>query len=219
MISEERIMGFVEGEGCFSIAIQRHIDRTPRKCGWKYNIKRPFLFEVMPSFRLTICEADRQILEEVRETLGIGQIYVQKRSLEGKGEQNIAHYYAEGLKQCLLVREFFQKQKFYTRKGKNFQLWCKCLEIVESGRHLEKEGLLEICGIRDQMNYRSTKRKWGAEEIEKILDAKPIHQTAHFNEKQENSIHNENMALKEWLRPRQGNSMKGKPILDLAEKT
>jgi len=35
MISEERIMDFVEGEGCFSITIQRVIDRRPRK-GWAF---------------------------------------------------------------------------------------------------------------------------------------------------------------------------------------
>jgi len=210
-------MGFVEGEGCFSITIQRCIDRRPRKGTARFNIKRPLLFRAYPCFRATICEADRQILDELRETLGVGQIYIQKRALKKSTAQNVAYYYAEGVKECLVVKEFFQRQRFYTRKGDSFRLWCQALEIILSGKHLEKEGLLEICRIRDQMNFRKTKSKWRADEIEKILDAKPIHNPAHFNEKQQELIHNTNLDLADWLKPRRGNCMKGKPVTPAAQ--
>jgi hypothetical protein len=217
MISEERIMGFVEGEGCFSITIQRVIDRRPRKRDKPSNIKRPYLFTIKPTFRMTISARDRQILEEARETLGFGQIYVQERSQKDPKCKDVAHYYAQGLKECLAAKDFFQRQTFYTKKGKDFELWCKALEIIKSGSHLEKAGILEICGIRDKMNKRASKGKWSAEAVEKILDAKPIHQTAHFDEKQEKLLHNENFDLQAWLKRKQGNSMKGKPELEVAQ--
>ena len=157
-----------------------------------------------------MCEKDRKILEEIRETLGFGEIYAQKRSLKYPEKQDVVQYYAEGLKGCRKARDFFQKQRFYTRKGEDFQIWCKCLEIIDSGRHLEKEGILEICSLRDQMNFRKTKNKRSTEEIEAILNAKPIHQTAHFNEKQEKLIHNENFDQRTWLAPKQGNHIKGR---------
>jgi hypothetical protein len=209
LISEERIMGFVEGEGCFSITIQRVIERRQRTRNKPSNIKRPYLFRAHPTFRLTISEQDREILNVIRETLGFGQIYVQNRSQKDSRYKDIAYYYAQGLKECLLAKDFFQRQKFYTNKGRDFEFWCKALEIIKSGRHLEKDGLLEICGIRDQMNKRSSKGKWCKEEIEKILDAKPIHNPTYFNEKQVKLIHNKSFDLEGWLKPRPGNNMKG----------
>ena len=209
LISEERIMGFVEGEGCFSITIQRVIERRPRLRNRPFNIKRPYLFRAYPTFRLTIAEQDRKILEAVRETLGFGQIYVQNRSQKDSRHKDIAYYYAQGLKECLLAKDFFQRQKFYTAKGLDFERWCQALEIIKSGRHLEKNGLLEICCIRDQMNKRASKGKWCKEEIEKILDAKPIHNPAYFVQKQAKLIHNKSFDLEGWLKPKQGNNMKG----------
>jgi len=217
LISDERIMGFVEGEGCFSIGIQKYIDRKPRKGRGRSKIKRPFLFRVLPTFRLTICDKDRQILEEIKETFGFGKIYVQKRELKSKRQQDIAIYYAESLKDCQEIRKFFQRQRFYTRKAKDFELWCQCLEIVEKKRHLTKKGLLELCRLRDQMNFRRTKSKWTVEEIERIIDAKPIHQTAHFDEKQAQLIHNGKVDLEKWLLPSQGNSKKSRFVAAVAQ--
>ena len=213
MISEERIMGFVEGEGCFSITIQRYIDRKPRKGTKRNKIKRPFLFKIIPTFRVTISEQDREILDEIKETLGFGQIYTQKRSLKDPRNKDVTHYYAQGIGECLKTKDFFLRQKFYTNKGKDFQLWCQALQIIKSGKHLEKQGILEICDIRDKMNKRASKGKWSKEEIERILDEKPIHAEAHFTEKQARLIHNNNVDLEAWIKPRQGNHKKpgGKP--------
>ena len=203
-------MGLVEGEGCFSIGIQKYIDRRPRKTGKRSNIKRPYLFRVIPNFRVTICKADSQILEEVKETFGFGQIYTQKRAAKSKTEQDVCQYYVQSVADCQKTRDFFQRQRFYTRKGEDFQLWCKCLEIIEKKEHLTRTGLLEICRIRDQMNFRKTKNKWTVEEIETILNAKPIHQTAHFDEKQASLIHNSKVDLHKWLSHNQGNSKKSR---------
>tara|TARA_Y100000310_G_C20695443_1_gene825368 strand:+ start:212 stop:898 length:687 start_codon:yes stop_codon:yes gene_type:complete len=217
MISDERIMGFVEGEGCFSIGIQKYIDRRPRKtAGKRSNIKRPFLFRVLPLFQLTIREADRRILNEIKETLGFGSIYTQKRAKKSKTQQDVSIYYADGVTLGKKVREFFQKQRFYTRKGHDFQLWCQCLELMEKKKHLTKKGPLKICRIRDQMNFRRTKNKWSTDEIEKIWDAKPLHQTAHFDEKQASLIHNSEVDLKKWLLPSQGNSKKAISVSKVA---
>lgn len=211
MISEERIMGFVEGEGCFSIGIGKYIDRRSRKGRGRFNIKNPRLFRVNPSFRITLCREDRQILEEIKETLGFGKIYTQKRSLKYPEKQDVDQYYAQGFESCQKAKDFFQRQKFYTRKGKDFQLWCQALEILKSDKKLKKEDILEICKLRDQMNFRKTKNKRSTKEIEQILNAKPIHQTAYFNEKQAELIHNNNLDLKSWLAKKPGNHIKGRP--------
>jgi len=205
MLSNDYILGFVEGEGCFSITIGKNICRAPRmNPGKRLNIKNPYLFTVKPSFRITNCEANRAVLDEIKETLGVGNVYVQKNADSRK--QNAAHFYTKSFAECLKVRDIFKELSFRTKKGEDFAIWCKCLEIMEKKEHLSKEGLLRICELRDQMNFRKTKNKWNKEEIEKILEEKPIHHTAHFDPDKQELIHNSKVDLSDWLAPRRGNN-------------
>ncbi len=211
MISEERIMGFVEGEGCFNIAIQRYIDRKSRKTSKRWGHTNASLFKPRPSFRIGVCEADRWILDEIKETLGFGAIYLQKRSLKNTSKQDFAQYYTKSFEECLKTKDFFQRQVFYTRKGHDFHLWCQALELIKNKAHLKKEGLLEICRIRDQMNYLKTKNKRSTEEIKRILEEKPTHLMSQFDKKQAKLIHNKSFDQRVWLVPKQGNHIQGRP--------
>lgn len=67
-------MGFVEGEGCFSIGIQKVVDKKPRKTGRKLKIKNPYILKIIPSFRIVIVEKDRKVLDMIKEKLNTGQI-------------------------------------------------------------------------------------------------------------------------------------------------
>lgn len=67
------------------------------------------------------------------------------------------------------------------------------------------------------MNKRSSKGKWSKEEIEKILDAKPIHNPAYFNKTQAKLIHNKNIDLKGWLAPKKGNNKKPETLPKIAQ--
>lgn len=204
MLSNDYILGFVEGEGCFSIGIGKNIDRRERKVGRKNNVKNPYLFTVKPSFRITNLATNIKVLEEIRNTLSFGQIYTQKRN--NNQNQTVAYYYTKSLNECLKAKKFFSELTFRTTKGKDFALWCQGLEIILSKKHLQKEGLLELCALRDQMNYRPTKNKWTTEEIKKILEEKPNHFTAHKDPKQNQLLHNNNPSFPKWLSKDQGNS-------------
>jgi len=209
MLSKDYILGFVEGEGCFSITIQRYVDRKPRKTKTRCKKKYPYLFRVNPTFRITqVIDDGCDVLKEVKETLGFGCFQIQRRSLADGNSRDVVHYYAQGLNECFRVKEFFTSLEFKTSKGKSFEKWCRVLDLMEEGKHLTREGLLEICDIRGGMNYRKSKCKWTKEEIIKVLDAKPIHQTAHFDPEQEKLIHNNNLDMFEYLKLRQGNRKK-----------
>lgn len=215
MLSTDYVLGFVEGEGCFSIPIGRNIDRKPRKNpGKRLNIKNPFLFQIKPTFRITQVEANMGVLGEIKETLGFGHIYVQNRGATNSSIQNSAHFYTGSLAEAFKVKEYFQKLAFRTSKGKDFALWCQCIELIAQGKHKTKEGILEICRLRDQMNFRPTKGKWSLEEVQRILEEKPIHQVAHFDANQQQLIHNKegsHFDVGAWLVPGQGNSKKSRP--------
>lgn len=160
MISEERIMGFVEGEGCFSIGIQRYVDQRPRKRKWRKKrnkVKNPYIWKVCPSFRVCCVNQDRAILEAIKEKLGVGKIHLYKRSEKLPNYRDIAHYYVQTFSELLIIKEFFERQHFYITKGQDFQKWAQCLEMMQRKEHLTREGLLKICELREQMNTRKGK--------------------------------------------------------------
>jgi biotin synthase-like enzyme len=59
------------------------------------------------------------------------------------------------------------------------------------------------------MNFRKSKNKWTTEEVRKILEEKPIHQTGFFDANQQQLLHNNNgvkIDLDGWLALKQGNN-------------
>lgn len=208
MLSTDYILGFVEGEGCFSILIQKNIDRKPRLGKWKSHKKNPYLFTVKPTFRITNVEANLPLLEELKLTFGCGSIYTQRRGEKKPSISNASYFYTKSLAEALKMKDYFSNLDFKTTKGKDFALWCQCLEIMVQKRHLAKEGILEVCRLRDQMNFRPTKNKWSTEEVQRILEEKPAHILAHSDSNQNQLIHNPEVSLSDsvqWLESKQGN--------------
>jgi hypothetical protein len=209
MLSKDYVLGFVEGEGCFSIAIGRFVDRRPRKnVGKQSNIKNPYLFQVKPMFVITNVESSLPLFEEMRSLLGVGRIYIAKRKTR-ETWQSVIQLRVQKLSECFKIVDFFKEMPFGTTKGEDFKKWAECLEIIRKNGHITREGLLRICQLRDSMNFRKTKSKWTTEEVTKILDAKPIHQVAHFDPDQQPLIHNKDDSLfnmAQWLEAKQGNS-------------
>jgi len=208
MLSKDYILGFVEGEGCFSILIQKYIDRRSRQGKWVAKKKNPYLFRLSPTFRITNVEANLPLLEEFKSSFECGSIYSQNRS--SNRLSSVSYFYTKSLAEALKIRGYFSTLTFKTTKGKDFALWCKCLKLFVQKRHLTKEGILEICSIRDQMNFRKTKNKWTTEEVRKVLEEKPAHILANIDPNQQQLIHNsassDKSALDSWLSLKQGNS-------------
>ena len=218
MLSSDYILGLVEGEGCFSITIQRYVDRKPRKTNKKSKIKNPYLFRVNPTFRITQAKDDGfELLKKVKATIGIGAFQIQEREGKNGNYRCVVHYYVQGLNDCLRIKEYFGGMEFHTGKGKSFEKWCQCLELIQEKKHLTREGIMEICEIRDTMNFRKVKCKWTKEAIANVFDAKPIHQTAHFDPEQQKLIHNNNLDMFEYLKLRPGNRMKPALVQEPAE--
>ncbi|MBU0662888.1 MAG: LAGLIDADG family homing endonuclease [Candidatus Diapherotrites archaeon] len=203
MISDDYIMGFVEGEGCFSIGIQRYIDRKPRKTSRKNKRKhKAFPIRIMPSFRIVIREKDRRVLEEIKEKFGFGFIQWQKKT---GNHQNVCHYVVENFADVFALADFFSRQTFYTQKGEDFRKWTQALEIIKSGGHLTKEGALEICKLRDGMNSTGRSKKTRNprlfDEVKALLEEKREHILAHTDENQTQLLHNTEGVLPKWLLP------------------
>ena len=67
------VIGFVDGEGCFSIGLVRQ----PRPSG-----RRGYMtgYQVSHDFVVTQSASSADCLQELREFFGVGQVYVNRRS-------------------------------------------------------------------------------------------------------------------------------------------
>jgi len=126
------IVGFVDGEGCFHVGINKHADMTAG-------------YQVLPEFTVVQHERDVQTLHALKAHFGCGVV----RTNHG---DRMA--YRVRSKDHLLERiiPFFEKHKLKTKKRIDFQKFRKIVRMMGDDRHLASEGIEEIRRIKSQMN-------------------------------------------------------------------
>ena len=141
---EQWIVGFVDGEGCFSIAVVRN-----RVCrlGW----------QAQHEFSVTQAAPSRPSLELLREYFGCGSLIENQRHDDHR--HPLMRY---SVKRRSHLRErivpFFEEHPLITAKGSDFRSFVDCLELIEAGEHLNEDGLRRIARITEQMNRRQRSR-------------------------------------------------------------
>ena len=130
--SPDWVVGFVDGEGCFFVGINRRPSMT---VGW----------QVLPEFRVVQHERDVSILEQLREFFGCGQV---TRNHGDRKELRI-----RGLKQLSeRVVPFFEANPLRTVKQESFARFAEVIRRMNRGDHLMMEGLDEIGELAAGMN-------------------------------------------------------------------
>ncbi len=147
MLNKEWLLGFIEGEGCFSIIIKKSgISKTAK--------------QIVADFTIKLTESEKEVLEKVREFLGnIGNIYFQSsKSSRGKGLANARDCMAfkvTKLKEVRNIASLLENMEFIsTSKRQEFKAWKECIELMEKKEHLTKEGLFKIALLREKLNKR-----------------------------------------------------------------
>jgi hypothetical protein len=132
-LDAEWIVGFVDGEGCFHVAINR---QYKMKIGW----------QVLPEFRIVQHKRDIDILHKIQKTLGIGQV---TRNHGDRFEVRV-----RGIQNLKKLINFFYKHNLQTTKKENFELFCQIIDLMENKEHLTQEGLNKIALLASSMNNR-----------------------------------------------------------------
>lgn len=130
-LDAEWIAGFVDGEGCFHVALNR---LEKMATGWT----------VLPEFRVVQHQRDERVLHRIRDFFGFGKVTV------NHGDRK--EFRVRGVKNLRKLVCFFGKHTLQTTKRENLALFAEVLSIMESKRHLKKEGLDEIASIMTRMN-------------------------------------------------------------------
>ena len=147
------ILGFVDGEGCFSINFIKQSERIDPK-----RIRRGYRLGIQVAYEFSVTQgvSSKSSLEELKKFFGVGKLYLNKRYDNHK--EHLYRYTVRRRRELLdVIIPFFEKHALRTNKLKNFQLFALCVRMIERGKHLNRNGLLKIVKISETMNHKKPK--------------------------------------------------------------
>jgi hypothetical protein len=138
------VLGFVDGEGCFSVGfIRQGGDESRRgyRTGW----------QVAHEFAVSQGQCSVDCLHEVREFFGVGSVIVNRRH---DNHRHAMYRFVVRRRADLLgtVIPFFQRHPLRTAKRADFEKFAHVVWMTDNGCHLTREGLVEIAEIAQTMN-------------------------------------------------------------------
>jgi hypothetical protein len=141
---EQWIVGFVDGEGCFSVPIFRN--KTCR-IGW----------QAQPAFAVVQGERSVHVLHELKSFFGCGGVSINRRR-----DNHKEHLYRYGVRAprdllgCIIP--FFESHPLRTAKAEDFRKWASIVRFMDQGRHRSVDGMVRIATIVQTMNTRKPSR-------------------------------------------------------------
>jgi hypothetical protein len=132
------IVGFVDGEGCFHVAINK-------------NTKVTLGVQIQPEFTVVQHERDIQVLHGLKEYFGCGVVrrnHGTRFAFRVRGQKNLRE----------TIVPFFEKHKLKTKKRIDFEKFRDVILLIERGDHLTEKGVEAIRKIQEGMNRKSNSK-------------------------------------------------------------
>ena len=130
-LSPEWVVGFVDGEGCFFVGLQRN---PTVKIGT----------QIIPEFRVVQHGRDLDVLHALKRFFGFGRV------CRNHGDR--WEYRVRRLEQLREIARFFGEHPLKTKKRVDARKFAEVLRQMEEGRHLTDLGLKEIAKLAASMN-------------------------------------------------------------------
>ena len=155
---ENWIVGFADGEGCFSVSIFRN---STAKSGW----------QVFPEFVITQGEKSLSALEMFEEYFECGKIFVNKRY--DNHSEHLYRYCVRSIKDLQeKVIPFFREHRLRTAKQKDFEIFTKIVKMIANKQHLSESGLRAIAREIERMNRKKKSQFLESSETKRRAPAK-----------------------------------------------
>ena len=137
------VVGFVDGEGCFSVPISRN---PTCRSGW----------QVQPTFTVVQGERSVQVLHMLRSFFGCGQ--VGRNGRHDNHHEDMWRFCVRRLRDLSdRVIPFFEEHPLLTAKRSDFVRFARVVSIMSQRGHLVPAGLSEIAALVSQMNRRQSR--------------------------------------------------------------
>jgi hypothetical protein len=152
MLNPHYIVGFVDGEGCFCISINKNGPRLP---------------EVRLIFEIELREDDEPILREIQALLGCGNIYHLEYARYANWRPHVKLKVSNFTDISQKIIPFFQRYPLQAKKRYDFEKFCLAAELIRTKAHLTSEGIEKIRALKhkDSLGALDAHAKWGAPEI------------------------------------------------------
>jgi hypothetical protein len=138
------IVGFVDGEGCFTISLHKN---STTSFGW----------QIMPEFVLTQGEKSLPALKKVKDYFRCGRLVINRRY--DNHRENLYRYCVKSQKELReIIIPFFKKNKLMTSKRGDFEKFSSVLTLMENKKHLTIKGIRKILSIIEGMNTRKKRQ-------------------------------------------------------------
>lgn len=138
------VVGFIDGEGCFSVSIQKSPNT---RLGW----------QVFPEFVVTQGEKSLPTLKKIKDFFGCGNIFVNKRYDNHK--ENIYRYCVRSIGDLEgRIIPFFSENSLQTAKKIDFEIFKSAMKLIKRKKHLTMNGIKEIAKLSQQMNRKKPSR-------------------------------------------------------------
>src|SRR3989344_1255282 len=133
-LSNDYIVGLVDGEGSFTVYIKNPQD----------NKKVERRVKAEPRFYIKLIEKDKDILDELKNFFGCGNVYFQKDTRPN--HQNCYRYEVTNRDDLQnIIIPFFKKNELrFNSKKHDFIIFCELMERIQKGDHLNNLGLTEM---------------------------------------------------------------------------
>lgn len=150
------IAGYVDGEGSFHVSIQKS----------QYVLVG---YQLIPEFRVSQNAERNSVLEIIKETLGCGYI---KQNHPGNTRDK-ANVLVVRNREDLLTKviPFFETYQIISAKADEFRKFASIVRAMTEGKHLQREGLIELLGIAFSMNGNGKYRRLSYREIVSNLES------------------------------------------------
>ena len=141
---EQWIVGFTDGEGCFSNALVRN---PGCRLGW----------QVQHEFSVTQGRTSHRALRVLRDYFGCGTILENQRHDDHR--EPLQRFSVKRRADLLeTIVPFFEQHPLITAKRSDFEKFGAVLQLMQQRRHLSWNGFHDIARITEQMNRKQRSR-------------------------------------------------------------
>ena len=141
---ESWIVGFTDGEGCFSVSF---IKNKTTKSGW----------QLFPEFVITQGAKSLPVLKVIKNYFQCGKIFVNKRY--DNHNECLYRYCVRSIKELHeTIIPFFEKRRLKTYKANDFRIFARIVKHMSQMIHLHPEGMKKIALMIEQMNRKKKSR-------------------------------------------------------------
>ena len=142
-ISNDYIVGFVDGEGCFYVGFGKRNDL-------------PMKWQIITEFHISQNPGSRNVLEAVRDRFGCG--YLKPNHAKSTSDKTWILIVKDRNDLEQKIIPFFKKHPLQSAKQHDFVVFRKVLHLIRKRKHLTKKGFADIVDLVFSTDRQTKKR-------------------------------------------------------------